>query len=81
MSSENVQCQHPELLKGKPGECSREQMQACHELDASHPAPPPSNEEILKNLRSRKDSSQPLGHDVQAARVAAPLCDLWQDHI
>jgi len=34
--SEKV-CEHPEKLKGKPGECSPEQIRECHGEDAKHP--------------------------------------------
>ena len=34
--SEKV-CEHPEKLKGKPGECSPEQIRECHGEDAEHP--------------------------------------------
>ena len=34
--SEKV-CEHPEKLKGKPGECSPEQIRECHGKDAKHP--------------------------------------------
>jgi len=30
-------CQKPELLKGKPGECSPEQIKACHGDSKDHP--------------------------------------------
>ena len=29
-------CKHPERLKGKPGECSKEQIKKCHS-DEDHP--------------------------------------------
>jgi len=31
-------CEHPEKLKGKPGECSPEQIKKCHGHDKNHPA-------------------------------------------
>ena len=30
-------CEHPEKLKGKPGECSPEQIKECHGKVAEHP--------------------------------------------
>jgi hypothetical protein len=34
---ENCGCQNPEELKGKPGECSPEQIKKCHGDVAEHP--------------------------------------------
>ncbi len=31
------QCEHPEKLKGKPGDCSPEQIKECHGDDPTHP--------------------------------------------
>ena len=30
-------CQHPEKLKGKPGECTPEQIKECHGETKEHP--------------------------------------------
>jgi hypothetical protein len=30
-------CEHPEKLKGKPGECSPEQIKECHGQVVEHP--------------------------------------------
>jgi hypothetical protein len=30
-------CEHPEKLKGKPGECSPEQIKECHGEAKEHP--------------------------------------------
>lgn len=30
-------CQHPEKLKGKPGECTPEQVRECHGNAKKHP--------------------------------------------
>ncbi|MBA1335102.1 MAG: hypothetical protein HPY66_0724 [Firmicutes bacterium] len=30
-------CEHPEKLKGKPGECSPEQIKECHGDTEGHP--------------------------------------------
>ena len=30
MKKNKSQCEHPEKLKGKPGECSPEQIKECH---------------------------------------------------
>jgi hypothetical protein len=30
-------CQHPEKLKGKPGQCSPEQIKECHGETGAHP--------------------------------------------
>ncbi|HXZ30214.1 MAG TPA: hypothetical protein VEG43_03535 [Dehalococcoidia bacterium] len=32
-----TRCEHPERLKGKPGECSPEQIKECHGQVAEHP--------------------------------------------
>jgi len=37
MSEETTQCEHPEKLKGKPGECSPEQIRECHGDVQEHP--------------------------------------------
>jgi hypothetical protein len=30
-------CEHPERLKGKPGDCSPEQIKGCHGKTIEHP--------------------------------------------
>jgi hypothetical protein len=30
INKEQIECEHPEKLKGKPGECSIEQIRECH---------------------------------------------------
>ena len=35
-------CQKPEELKGKPGECSPEQIKKCHGDTADHPCTKPA---------------------------------------
>lgn len=37
-------CQHPDLLKGKPGECSPEQIKECHGDEKDHPCVPEKGE-------------------------------------
>ena len=37
-------CQQPELLKGKPEECSPEQIQKCHGSDKHHSCVPKEKE-------------------------------------
>jgi hypothetical protein len=37
MSDSKDQCQKPENLKGKPGECTPEQIRKCHGDDKEHP--------------------------------------------
>jgi len=37
MNKDNKQCEHPERLKGKPGECSPEQIKKCHGDTGKHP--------------------------------------------
>lgn len=32
----DVNCKHPERLKGKPGECSPEQIKECHGEEKEH---------------------------------------------
>ncbi len=34
-----IECQHPEKLKGKPGECTPEQITECHGKTEEHPLP------------------------------------------
>jgi len=36
-SESEKRCTHPERLKGKPGECSPEQIKECHGEAAEHP--------------------------------------------
>jgi hypothetical protein len=36
-SKSRKECEHPEKLKGKPGECSPEQIKECHGQAAEHP--------------------------------------------
>ncbi len=38
------ECEHPEKLKGKPGECSPEQIKDCHGEVKEHPCA--SKEEV-----------------------------------
>ena len=38
-------CQRPEELKGKPEECSPEQIKKCHGDSAGHPCAEPSKDE------------------------------------
>jgi len=33
----NIICEHPEKLKGKPGECTPEQIKECHGDVEKHP--------------------------------------------
>jgi hypothetical protein len=33
------ECQYPEKLRGKPGECSPEQISECHGTTEKHPCP------------------------------------------
>jgi len=37
-------CQKPENLKGRPEECSPEQIQKCHGTGASHPCVPEADD-------------------------------------
>ena len=37
MCDEKKRCQKPKELKGKPGECSPEQIRKCHGEAAGHP--------------------------------------------
>ena len=36
-SESTKECEHPERLKGKPGECSPEQIKECHGDVKEHP--------------------------------------------
>jgi hypothetical protein len=40
MQKMEKQCEHPEKLKGKPGECSPEQIKECHGATEKHPCKP-----------------------------------------
>jgi len=42
MSEKKQRCQKPENLKGKPGNCSPEQIKACHGTKGKHPCAPKS---------------------------------------
>ena len=42
-TNEKTQCRKPENLKGKPGECSPEQIEKCHGTDAKHPCVKPAD--------------------------------------
>lgn len=37
MCESKPKCQRPDQLKGKPGDCSPEQIEKCHGKDRSHP--------------------------------------------
>ena len=37
MCEEKKECEHPERLKGEPGDCTPEQIQECHGGDKEHP--------------------------------------------
>ena len=37
-------CKHPEKLKGKPGECTPQQILECHGKTEGHPCPEESNQ-------------------------------------
>ena len=37
MCCEKTKCQRPEELKGKPSQCSAEQIKKCHGDDKGHP--------------------------------------------
>lgn len=41
MNKGKGQCEHPEKLKGKPGECSPEQIKECHGDTKTHPCSKP----------------------------------------
>ena len=41
-SNEKTQCEKPENLKGKPQDCSPEQIKQCHGTDAAHPCEKPA---------------------------------------
>ncbi|MFN2364448.1 MAG: hypothetical protein ABR596_09120 [Halarsenatibacteraceae bacterium] len=36
MPDEKKNCEHPEKLKSKPGNCSQEQIKECHGEEAGH---------------------------------------------
>jgi len=37
MSDKKQTCEHPERLKGQPGQCSAEQIKECHGDAKAHP--------------------------------------------
>ena len=37
MCTKEKKCQNPDMLKGKPGECTPEQIRKCHGEGAVHP--------------------------------------------
>jgi hypothetical protein len=39
-------CQKPEHLKGKPGECTPEQIKECHGETPNHPCEKPREEKL-----------------------------------
>ena len=41
MCNSNEKCQKPDELKGKPGDCSPEQIKKCHGDSAGHPCVEP----------------------------------------
>ena len=43
MEKEQIECEHPEKLKGKPGECSQEQLKECHGDVKEHNCAVPEN--------------------------------------
>jgi len=45
MSEEKKGCQRPEELKGRPEDCSPEQIQKCHGDDGEHPCAEADREE------------------------------------
>lgn len=40
MCESKTQCQKPEELKGKPEDCSPEQIEICHDKEKEHPCVP-----------------------------------------
>ena len=45
MSNEKSQCQKPDQLKGKPEDCSPEQIKKCHGDTQDHPCTEPPKDE------------------------------------
>ncbi len=41
-TNEKTECQKPENLKGKPQDCSPEQIRKCHGTDQKHPCVEPA---------------------------------------
>ena len=39
MCNDNTTCDHPEKLKGKPGECSPKQIEECHGIEILYYSP------------------------------------------
>ena len=54
MSEQHAQCQHPEFLKGKIGECSPEQITICHGHEKSHPCKKTNDQELLQNFEKKE---------------------------
>jgi len=43
-NDEKAQCQKPEKLKGRPKDCTPEQIRECHGTDEKHPCIKPAEE-------------------------------------
>ena len=52
-------CEHPEKLKGKPGECSPEQVKECHGDADSHPCTGTEVCEHPEKLKGSADECSP----------------------
>jgi AhpD family alkylhydroperoxidase len=51
MSEKNVSCERPDQLKGKPGECSPEQIEICHGKERVHSCVTDGDGKILEKLK------------------------------
>ncbi len=56
---EKEKCRKPENLKGKPGECSPEQIRKCHGDADSHPCTEPQSCEHPEKLKGRPGECSP----------------------
>lgn len=50
MNKDENQCEHPEKLKGKPGECSPEQIKECHGNTKEHPCKCKQNYNLILSV-------------------------------
>lgn len=53
MTQEQIFCRKPENLKGRPGECSPEQIEQCHGQEKDHGCDPPSDEKVLQAIKEQ----------------------------
>jgi NAD-dependent SIR2 family protein deacetylase len=52
MGDDKDYCQNPDQLKGKPGECSPEQVEKCHGSARKHPCTEPAEKKEQKEEKN-----------------------------